>query len=309
VICGACARPTPVAGMTSALLKPECCTAMRPVRAPTTAGRMRALNVQVALGASVAAAQPCASGSKSAGKLVKPLIVTGCTEMLRSVMTWSALASPKTTLPKLSGVGLALRLAPGVPVPFSATFTAGALLTIVSVELRLPLACGSKRISSSQFTPDARTVPHVLRRTGKSLLAGIASELMLTALVPTLLTRTVCTGVAWPVAVVAKLSVVGVAVSKKVAERPLPDKPAVMVVALLVTLSVAVTVGTAVGKNCTVTVQSVLIASDAGQVLPAIVNSAAPAMAGTMVVIGTLPVLRSVNTCVAGKPMPTVPKL
>src|SRR6202035_3037081 len=137
-----------------------------------------------------------------------------------------------------------------------------ALLVTVSVPVRLPPAVGSKVTVTEQDPPAAMLVQLLVW-----LKSPVAATLdTLGALVPELLTCTVCVAAAEPTTVRGKDRLAGAAFSTGPGAVPVPVRLTVLVTPPALTVRLPVRVPVAVGANFTLTVHESFAAIDEPQV-------------------------------------------
>jgi hypothetical protein len=239
------------------------------------------------------------------------LIVIEDASPLFRVADCAALATPTVVLAKAMLAGDAATVPVELPpVPVRETDCGLPLSESVNfrVAARVPAAEGLNVILAVQLAEAARLVPHVLLEIVKSAASvpEIAMLLIVIEDASPFFSVADCAALLEPIAVLAKESPDGLAVTLPVAAAPVPERATVCGLPLPVSVKfrVAVRLPLALGPNNTFTVQFAEAARLVPQVLVKIVKSAAlvPEVAMLLIVIAAVPLFVRVTTFCAPSP-------
>jgi hypothetical protein len=281
-----------------------------PVRAPVAPGRKVRLTVQDPPGATVAAPPVAAKSAPFAPESITPETVSGTVPGLDTVTVLAAEVVATSWSPKSTDAGVAV-ICGSAPVPVSATVTAtpAALLPIVRVAVRAPVAPGVKATLTVQVAPGATAAAQPAAVKSAAFAPPTVSPVMFSGLLPGLDTVTVWAAEVLPTSWSANVRAAGATAICACTPVPVSAIGAACTSAFDAMVRPAVFAPVVPGVKVTLTVQLPPGATDAAQPVAAKAAASVPSRVTAVTSSAAVPVLVTVTGCAAEVvPTPWLPK-
>jgi len=266
-------------------------------RAPAADGVNVTLKLQLAFAATLPVQVELLSANSAALLLATEEMLTAVPPVLVSVKACGALAVATVWAAKANGAGTLSTpgVATAVPVPDTAIacgLPVPVLVTVIDAA-RAPAADGVNVTLKAQLPPAATLPAQVEPEIANSAALLLATEEMLTAVPPVLVSVKAWGALAVATVCAAKANGAGMLRTPGATTLPVPANVTVLAPALLLTVSVALRLPAAEGENDALIVHDAPLASEAAQVL-VVGNSAALLLAMLTPEAAAVPVLATV---------------